>query len=120
LEQLEYAETVIEQVHIRTLRGDLVWECFENRISADPVSSIKVLIRFEDEEVNSAIWEHVLISHPVGKALTMLGNPSSAKAHLNRFLATGQTLDRVNAIFRHVLLEPREKAFEAAMKELCQ
>ena len=70
LEKLKYAETVIEQVHIKTFRGDLNWKC----------------------------------------------NTGSAKSRLCELFAAGQTLDRVNEIFRYVLLDPREKEFEAAMK----
>ena len=50
--------------------------------------------------------------------MTILGNPASAKARLNQLIESAETLAQVNAIFNHVLLEPRKKEFEAAMKEL--
>ena len=120
MEVLEYAGTVIEQVHIKTLRRDLPWECFLDRISTNPTPTILVSIRFEDYEANSAIWEYVMIKHPVGQGMTMLCNPASAKSRLCELLAAGQTLDRVNEIFRYVLLDPRKEAFRAAMEELCK
>ena len=118
MEKLKYAETAIEQVHIKTFRGDLPWQCSRDRVSADPTPGIRVSIRFDDEGTNSAIWERVVITHPVGEDITMLGNPSSAKSGLCQLIAAGQTLDRVNEIFCYVLLDPREREFEAAMKEL--
>ena len=66
----------------------------------------------------TAVWEYVMITHPVGKGMTMIGNPASEKAQFHRIKASGRTLDQANEIFRHVLLEPRKKEFEAAMKVL--
>jgi hypothetical protein len=59
-----------------------------------------------------------MIGHPVGRDMTMIGNPASANAHLCRLTAAGQMLDQLNEIFLRVLLDPRKKQFEAAIKQL--
>jgi len=118
LEKLKYAETVIEQVHIKTFRDELKWELGRDSISAEPTSAIRIFIKFDDDGPDSAVWEYILVGHPVGKDSTMLGNPVSARARLCSLLASGRTLDQLNDIFRHALLEPRKREFEAAMKEL--
>lgn len=118
MENLTYAETVIEQVHMKTFRGGLKWRCNRDSVSADPTTAINVSFKFDDDGPDSAIWEYVMITHPVGKDMTMIGNPASPKARFCQIIASGRTLDQANEIFRHILLEPRKKEFEAAMKAL--
>jgi hypothetical protein len=59
-----------------------------------------------------------MIKHPVGEGWTMMSNPVAAMAHLNKNLVTGSALDQINTIFDLELLEPRRKAFEAAVTAL--
>jgi hypothetical protein len=118
LETLVYAGTVIETVHFKTLQGKLKWEIKPSSIVAEPTSAIYVMIEFRDDGPDSAVWERVMIKHPVGKGATMLGNPDSDKARLCDQIASAGTLDQVNEIFRYVLLGPRKKEFEAAMRAL--
>jgi hypothetical protein len=49
-----------------------------------------------------------MVTHPVGKGMTTMGNPASDKARLYQQIDSAQTLAQVNEIFRHVLLEPRK------------
>jgi hypothetical protein len=118
LEKLKYAEIVIEEVHSKTIHGGLQWKDNKRSVSAQPIPAIDASIYYTDEGPDAAIWEYVLIGHPVGKDMTMIGNPASPKANLCQLKATGQMLDQVNEIFRQVLLDPRKTEFEAAIKQL--
>jgi len=118
LEKLKYAELVIEEVHSKTINGTLQWKDDQGSVSAQPTPAIRVSFSYEDDGPDSAIWEYVLIWHPVGKAMTMVGNPASSRAHLCTLLASGQMLDELNEIFRRVLLDPRKSKFEVAIKQL--
>jgi hypothetical protein len=42
----QYAETVIAQVHSKTLQGELQWKTNANWIKAEPTSAIFVMIHF--------------------------------------------------------------------------
>jgi hypothetical protein len=118
LETVKFAETVIGQVHAKTLQGGLTWEINRDRVAAEPTPNIRVTINFDDDGPDSAIWQNVMITHPVGVGVTLLGNSASPKAKLFVQVKSGKMLDQINEIFRYVLLEPRKKEFEAAMKEL--
>jgi hypothetical protein len=118
LETLKFAETVIGQVHAKTLQGGLAWEVDRGRVAAEPTTNIQVTINFDDDGPDSAIWQNVIIKHPVGEGVTILGNPASPKANLFVQVKSGKMLDQINEIFRYVLVEPRKKEFEAAMREL--
>jgi len=118
VEKLKYAEAVIEQVHAKTIRGGLEWTRRPSMLFADPTPTINVTITFADEGPDSAIWENVIIKHPVGSGSTMVGNPASSKARLYEQITSASMLDQVNEIFRYALLDPRKQEFEAAMKEL--
>ena len=118
MENVEYAEIVIEQVHKKTFRGDLKWQISGESVRAEPTPAITVSFKFYDDGPDSAVWEYVYVSHPVGKDAVMLGNPASAKARLISTMASERALVQLNDIFRHVALEPRKTQFEDAMKEL--
>jgi hypothetical protein len=118
LEQNEYAETVIEHLHRKTFREGLEWQRRDSSVSAQPTPAITVSIHFYDDGPNSALWDYVYMSYPVGKDAAMLWNPASKRARLAPTLASGKTLVQLDEIVRHTLLEPRRKEFEAAMKEL--
>ena len=118
LAKLRYAEAVIEKVHAMTIQGGLEWKCLPGIVSTNPTPTINVMITFADEGPDSAIWESVIVKHPVGRGTTMLSNPASSKTRLYEPITSASTLDQVNEIFRHVLLDPRKQEFEAAMKEL--
>jgi hypothetical protein len=118
LETLKFAETVIGQVHAKTLQGCLAWEIARSRVAAEPTSNIQMTINFDDDGPDSAIWQNVMIKNPVGEGVTILGNPASPKAKLFVQVKSGKMLDQINEIFRNAVLEPRKKEFEAAMKEL--
>lgn len=118
MESVEFFETVIEQVYKRTVSGDLEWKCTQDSVRAEPTGAITVGIKFYDDGPDSAIWEYAYATHPVGKDMTMLGNPDSKKARLIQILASGKTLVQLNDIFNRVLLEPRKRQFEEAIKEL--
>ena len=120
MEKLKYAETVIEQAHSRTCRGELEWIAGRTWIQAKLTPEIQVSIKYKDDGPDSAIWDNVMISHPVGRGLTFVGNPASPDVRYFEFVAVGPTLDRVNEIFRQVFLEPRHQQFEAVMKALCK
>lgn len=87
-------------------------------MKASPTAAIGVSIKYKDDGPDAAIWEFLLVKHPVGKDSTMIGNPGLAKSLLAKLNASGSMLDQVNEIFRHVVLDPRRKEFEVAMKEL--
>jgi hypothetical protein len=118
LDPLKYAEIVIEQVHMRTIQGKLQWENSQDWVRANPTPAIGMSIKYQDDGPDAAIWEFALIKHPVGKDSTMIGNPASANSRIVKLNATGSMLDQMNEIFRHVVLDPREKEFEEAMKQL--
>jgi hypothetical protein len=118
LEKLIFVETVIAHVRSKTLEGKLKWKSSVSSITAEPTAAIYVMINFNDDGIDSAIWESVMIKHPVGKGVTALGNPASDKSRLYDPITFTETLNQMNEIFRYVLLEPRKKEFEAAMKEL--
>jgi hypothetical protein len=111
-------EMVIDQVHEKTFRGDLEWRSSGDSVRAEPTPAIVVGFKFYDDGPDSAVWEYVYVTHPVGKDMTMLGNPASTKTRLIESKASGKTLVKLDDLFRHVLLEPRKKQFEDAMKEL--
>jgi hypothetical protein len=119
LDQLRYAEIVIEQAHRKTMTGELKWTTGRDDISANPTASIRISMKFDDEEASSAIWGYAVITHPVGQNITLLGNPASAKSTLYKHPPSALSLNRMNEIFQFILLDPREKEFEVAMKELC-
>ena len=118
MEKLKYAEIVIKEAHSRTTHGALKWTNHKSSITAQPTPAISVSIENLDDGPDGATWEYAMITHPVGTARTMIGNPSSPKAHLNAMLADGEMLGQLNEIFRLVLLDPRKRDFEVAMKEL--
>jgi hypothetical protein len=118
LENLKYAETVIEQAHSRTCRGELEWIAGRTWIEAKLTPEIEVSIKYKDDGPDSATWDRVMISHPVGRGFTLVGNPASPDVRYFEFVAGGPTLDRVNEIFRQVFLGPRQQQFEAVMKTL--
>lgn len=118
MEKLNYAEIVIQEIHSRTIKGELEWKCDGRSVSARPSPIIQFSIYYQDDGPDAATWEHVLITHPVGKAFTMIGNPSSPKARLCEIIASGKMLDEINETFRHILLDPRKAAFETAMRLL--
>lgn len=118
MEKLKYAETVIKEVHSRTTRGELQWTHNQRSVSAQPTPAIRVSINYVDDGPDAATWEYVVITHPVGTDLTVLGNPSSPKATLFAMSAADEMLDQLNEIFRRILLEPRKSDFEVAMKKL--
>lgn len=118
--KLNYVEAVIQQLHNKTIHGELQWESRERSISAQPIPAISVWIYYLDEGPDTAIWDYGMIGHPVGKDMTMVGNPASPKAHLYEIKAAGAMLDQLNEIFRRVLLDPRKMEFEAAMKQLSE
>jgi hypothetical protein len=113
LQRLKYAETVIEQVHLKT------FQCSQDWVRANPTPPIGVSIKYQDDGPDAAIWECVLIKHPVGKDSTVIGNPASPKSHYG-LAASGSMLDQLNEICRHVVLDPRQKEFEVAMKQLLE
>jgi hypothetical protein len=94
----------------------LQWEDRGRSITAQPITAIDVSIYYLDEGPDAAIWDYAMIGHPVGKDMTMIGNPASPTAYLYAIKAGGQMLDQLNQIFRRVLLDPRKREFEAAMK----
>jgi hypothetical protein len=118
LEPLKFAEIVIEQAHKGTLQGRLQWENSPDWVRANPTPAIGVSIKYKDDGPDAAVWEFLLIKHPVGKDSTMVGNPGSATSRIVALTASGPMLDQVNEIFRHVVLNPRKKEFEVAMKQL--
>jgi hypothetical protein len=118
LEKIKYAEIVTQEIHSRTIKGQLEWKDDQRSVSARPSPTIQFSIYYADDGPDAATWEHVLITHPVGTAFTMIGNPASPKARLCEIIATGEMLDEINETFRHVLLDPRRAAFETAMKLL--
>lgn len=118
MDKIEYAATVIAAVHAQTIQGKLPWRTNPGMVVAEPTSTIMVMIGFEDDGPDSAVWESVMIKHPVGKGITILGNLASSKSRLYEPITSAQTLAQVNEVFRYVLLEPRKREFEAAMKEL--
>lgn len=118
MRNLEFAEVVIHEVHSKTISGELKWQDRQRSVIAQPIPTISVSIYYQDDGPDAAIWEHVLIGHPVGKDMTLVGNPAAPKSHLCKLLAAGQMLDHVNDIFRRVLLDPRKADFEAAIRQL--
>jgi len=118
MQLLQFVQEVLEKVHAQTLAGRLKWKCYSDYVIAEPSPTISVKINFEDLGPDSAIWKSVFIKHPVGKGLTMLGNPATAKSHIFDPIPPGPMLDRVNEIFKHVLLIPRQREFEAEMNRL--
>jgi hypothetical protein len=118
LERLEYAKLVIQEVHRRTIHGEFEWKVSERSITAQPTAAIEVSISYLDEGPDAAIWDYIMIGHPVGKGSTMVGNPASPKAEYCQTKAAGQMLDQMNDIFLRVLLDPRKRDFEAAIKQL--
>ena len=117
MEKIKYAEIVIKEVHSRTTHGALKWENNQHSITAQPNQAIRVSINYVDDVPDAATWEYVMITHPVGNAMTMIGNPSFSKTRAE-LLADGEMLDQLNEIFRLVLLDPRKREFEVAMKQL--
>jgi hypothetical protein len=69
LENLKYAETVIEQAHSRTCRGELEWIAGRTWIEAKLTPEIEVSIKYKDDGPDSATWDKVMISHSVGRGL---------------------------------------------------
>ena len=120
MEKIKYAEIVIKEVHSRTTHGALKWENNQHSITAQPTPAIGVSIEYLDDGPDGATWEYVMITHPVGTARTMIGNPSSSKAHLTAMVADGDMLDQLNEIFGLVLLDPRKKDFDIAIKQLLE
>jgi hypothetical protein len=118
LEKLKYAEDVVDRVHAQTFKGELKWNCNSERILVEPTPNIWMRIDFEDEGPDSAIWKNVMIKHPVGKGVTILGNPDAPKTILFDPTPRGRMLDQVNEIFRHVLLDTRQRQFEDEMDRL--
>jgi hypothetical protein len=116
--ELEYAEAVIARTHARTLAGELKWQAGTKSITAELINGITFSINYSDEGPDSAAWQYVMIKNPVGEGWTMVTNPTGPTAHLGKLLASGTMLDQINAIFRCALLEPRQKAFAAAMAAL--
>lgn len=57
MENLKYAETVIEQAHSRTLRGELEWIAGRTWIEAKLTPEIEVSIKYKDDRPDSAAWE---------------------------------------------------------------
>ena len=65
LDKLEYVTAVISQVHAKTLQGGLAWKTtLPGLISAEPTPSIYVMINFDDDGPDSAVWESVVVKHP--------------------------------------------------------
>jgi len=118
MEKLTFAETVIERAHYKTLRGELQWKINASSVTVELTPAIYVMFNFDDDGPDSATWESIMIKHPVGKGMTILGNPGGPKARLYDGTIPAETLNQLNEIFRYVLLDPRQKDFEAAMKEL--
>ena len=118
MEKLKYAELVIEEIYSKTINGTLQWKDDQGSVSAQPTPAIRVSISYEDDGPDAAIWERVFIGHPIGRDMTMVGNPASSRARLSTLMASGQMLDKLNDIFRRVLLDPRKSEFEAAIKQL--
>lgn len=118
MEHLKFAEAVIERTHKLTIAGELKWKLESDSIRAEPTPAISVRINFDDVGPDSATWKSLFIRNPVGKGLTMLGNPATAKSHIFDPIPPGPMLDRVNEIFKHVLLIPRQREFEAEMNRL--
>lgn len=122
MEKLKYAEIVIKEVHSRTTQGTLKWED-KNHVSliaAQPTPAIGVSIRYVDNGPDGATWEYAKITHPVGIDETMIGNPASSRARSAEVLADSDMLEQLNEIFRLVLLDPRQRDFEVAMKQLLE
>jgi hypothetical protein len=117
MQLLQFVQEVLEKVHAQTLAGGLKWKCYSDYVIAEPSPTISVKINFEDLGPDSAIWKSVFIKHPVGKGITMLGNPAAGRSIFDPIPA-GRMLDQVNDIFRHVLLDPRRREFEAEMDHL--
>ncbi len=117
MQELEYAETVIASACTKSLAKELKWRTNTRSITAE-LTGISISIDFVDDGPDSAIWQYVMIKHPVGEGWTMVSNPAGPTAHLAKNLASGPTLDHVNAIFNLELLEPRQKSFATAIAAL--
>jgi hypothetical protein len=118
MDKSKYAETVIAEAYKRSMAGTLKWRVERNYILAALAAKIEVTIHYFDQGPDSAHWEYATVNSPVNRELTMLGNPQVPKAKYCDIQAKGEVLNQLNQIFRQMLLDPRTRGFESAIKKL--
>ena len=119
MNEREYGEFVVEQVYAKTMQNRLKWQVERDHLSAEPLKSIRVRIRFKDDGPDSAVWENAFISNPVGDGTTMITNPNGPSARYASQVGS-ETVRQIDEIFTRLILEPRRKQFDAALAELAR
>lgn len=116
MEEAAYMELVVRELHRKTSAATLTWTVGKTRLSAE-AGPIEATIKFKDQGSDSAIWDMVVVTNPVGTGITFLRHPSDPLAKYG-FSVSSETLRQLDELFDQLVLEPRRKQFEAALAEL--
>ena len=117
MDEQEYVELVVAQVYAKTMENRLKWQVEWDLLTAEPVKSIQIRIRYKSKGPDSAVWDSAFITSPVDGESSMITNPEGPSGRLATKTGSA-TLQQIDEIFARFVLEPRRKQFEAALAEL--